>query len=191
VASAVDHCQWTYLIMRCPELFAGHADLADLLGARAETPDELNAELSASFQSLLVEQQIISARRSIRDPDLRFLLALLLNIADRAEILRLVAAYAGSDDPVNAVAGWVVRLALYRGDPRERLARLAVAAAADHRIGVNLRALLPADLTHEDMQALLERALCVVPDADPAIQRTRGALATHPVFRALLPVASN
>jgi hypothetical protein len=112
----------------------------------------------------------------------------LLNVSDRGELLRLVAERTCSADPVAVVAGWLARLAWYRGDPRERLARLAAAASVDHRIGVLVRESLPQGAAPEASASMLAAAL------DPGrsdmanvedLARIRTTLAAQPALRVL------
>jgi hypothetical protein len=58
------------------------------------------------------KRTLTALRRRTTDPELRFFLALLLNVARGSDVLRLVAARYPGPDPRDTVVGWVRRLAL-------------------------------------------------------------------------------
>ena len=58
----------------------------------------------------LLSRAIVRCRRKLHDPGHRYLLALLLNVFDRKELLRLVQREFGGIDPVDQVMRWVAEM---------------------------------------------------------------------------------
>jgi hypothetical protein len=58
----------------------------------------------------LHSRSIVDLRRKLHDPDHRFLLALLLNVFDREELLKLVRREFQCDDPAAKVLAWVAEM---------------------------------------------------------------------------------
>lgn len=89
---------------------------ADLDEARRLS--RLCARLSAPERELLyraahndlLSRTLIDLRRKLHEPQHRFLLALLLNVFDRDELLRLVRRETGCTDPVAQVVEWVAEI---------------------------------------------------------------------------------
>jgi hypothetical protein len=188
IAGQVTDAEWVSLVLRWVDFVASREEFADLLSIRRSTADGIDAALLDGYDYLKAERLLTAARESIHDPELRFLFALLLNVPDRGDLLRLVAERTCSADPVAVVAGWLARLAWYRGDPRERLARLAAAASVDHRIGVLIRESLPQGAAPGASASMLAAAL------DPGrsdmanaedLARIRSTLASQPALRVL------
>jgi hypothetical protein len=73
-----------------------------------------DAEAAALFRAAFEEirrTRFLQARRAVvREPELRFFLAVLLNAPRRREALALVAAFAGDRDPARQIAAWVRQL---------------------------------------------------------------------------------
>jgi hypothetical protein len=73
-----------------------------------------HGDLSDHFESLVAvmerERSIVNARRSVRDPELRFFLALILNVPSRAELLRLVEQRFPNEDPHTLCRRWLAKL---------------------------------------------------------------------------------
>ena len=66
--------------------------------------------LAPSISPLLRHRRIQRLRQEVRDPNLRFFLALLLNVPHRDAILGIVAARYPSDDPRSKVERWLAAL---------------------------------------------------------------------------------
>lgn len=65
--------------------------------------------LIATFEEIVRRDAIVAMRASVEDPDLRFFLALLLNIPDRKRVLEMIAeSYNGS--PIAKVQEWALEL---------------------------------------------------------------------------------
>ncbi len=58
----------------------------------------------------LLSRTIIDCRRKLHEPQHRFLLALLLNVFDRAELLRLVQREVACSDPIAQVCTWIAEI---------------------------------------------------------------------------------
>jgi hypothetical protein len=110
----------------------GRSDLADSFRLLARVQDSIydsDRDLPAylemararhgarvdGFAAVLSERRrrvnLVARRAEVRDPDHRFLLALLLEVPARDQILSLVAAYAPDRDPIATVVAWVTALA--------------------------------------------------------------------------------
>jgi hypothetical protein len=60
-------------------------------------------------------QGVSELRKRVRDPDHRFLLALLLNVPTREEIVRLIGARAPGQPPRETLERWVAELNQHEG----------------------------------------------------------------------------
>jgi hypothetical protein len=78
-------------------------------GAPGVDPDLLDT-MQRTARSQRREHNIIARRRLIKDPDHRFFLALLLNVASRDQLLQLVRDHHPHRDPVDVVCAWVAEL---------------------------------------------------------------------------------
>jgi hypothetical protein len=70
------------------------------LGHRAET-------VLASLEERSRDRLLIDQRRDVRDPDLRFFLALLLNLPNRNAIYHAIGQRCPDDDPEEYVVRWI------------------------------------------------------------------------------------
>lgn len=68
--------------------------------------------IMASLRERLRQAHITARRGQVTDPELRWFLALLLNVPTRADILRLVREAGHATDPEGAILGWIRRLAV-------------------------------------------------------------------------------
>lgn len=95
------------------ELFSA-GDLGLALRALEAAKPQLDAELAAAFEAALHERDrqtcLIRRRASIREPDLRYLLAILLNAPTRTHALSLAAAHTPGRPAPETLVGWLVAL---------------------------------------------------------------------------------
>lgn len=77
-----------------------------LLAARIRHPDLLEA-LEPALVHLRRREKILRLRRATTVPELQYFLALLLNVPDRDEIVRLITARYPTLDPVESICEWV------------------------------------------------------------------------------------
>ena len=75
----------------------------------ALSDDERKLLFQAAHNDLL-SHAVVHLRRKLHDPGHRYLLALLLNVFDRQELLRLVQREFGGVDPVDQVMRWVAEM---------------------------------------------------------------------------------
>lgn len=73
-------------------------------------PDDERELLAQATHNDLLSQTVVDFRRRLHDPGHRFLLALLLNVFDRHELLQLVRREFGAADPVDQVMRWVAEM---------------------------------------------------------------------------------
>jgi hypothetical protein len=83
--------------------------LARLLACAAARHPEARA-FPAVFEEKRRQAYIVARRQLVRSPELRFFLALLLNLPGRAEVLQLVGERVPGRDPVDVVVDWVAGL---------------------------------------------------------------------------------
>ena len=179
IADRLSDGEWVSVALLWAEHVATREEFERLLAVRSMTSERIDQALLDGYESLVTERLLGAARESIRDPELRLLMALLMNVPDRASLLRLVSDFSGRADPVIVVAEWLARLASYRGDPSERLARLAAAAGVDHRLGVIVRQCLPPNISDAEGVALLATAIdpsCSLAPARAGVDQLRSAL---------------
>jgi hypothetical protein len=82
-------------------------DVADgLLAIVARRHAGLAASLRSAVQEVRRQALVIHRRRSVHRAEHRFFLALLLNVGDRAQILRFVEQQYPGADPIERIAGW-------------------------------------------------------------------------------------
>jgi hypothetical protein len=83
--------------------------LARLLACAEARHPEARA-FPAVFEEKRRQSYIVARRKLVRSPELRFFLALLLNLPGRAEVLRLVGERVPGRDPIDVVVDWVAGL---------------------------------------------------------------------------------
>ena len=118
------------------------------------------------------EMEIKAARETVDDPELRFFLALLLNVKDRETLLSLVQARFPEREPIAACAEWLVDLAKTRANAAAFMRELAARAAegAGHSLGWRIAQRIPADNSQESVQAWLqEESGSESPPANPLL----------------------
>jgi len=113
------------------------------------------------------ELEIKAARETIDDPELRFFLALLLNVRDRETLFSLVKARFPEREPTEACAEWLLGLAKSRANAADFMRELAARAAegAGHRLGARIAQRIPADKALETVQTWLHEGR--EPDSAP------------------------
>ncbi|MEO8673878.1 MAG: hypothetical protein ABI411_21420 [Tahibacter sp.] len=100
-----------YLLVSEQTRISAEPDQARVLSAQctALTADERQLLCQAAHHDLL-SRTVIDLRRKLHDPGHRFLLALLLNVFDRQELLRLVQREFRVADPVDQVMRWMAEM---------------------------------------------------------------------------------
>ena len=83
------------------------AVLGEVVGQRHPAVAEV---LEAAVAELRRQALIVQRRKALRSPDHRFLLALLLNVDSRDEIIRLVRDRTPGRDPVDQIVQWVAEM---------------------------------------------------------------------------------
>ncbi len=90
-----------------------NADLAEARrysGLCTALPPAQRELLFQAVHNDLVSRSIVELRRKLHDPEHRFLLAMLLNVFDRGELLRLVGREFRCGDPAGKVLAWVAEM---------------------------------------------------------------------------------
>ena len=115
--------QTTYFILEKAFEFLCHRPLESLLGVSKSTDrfqalldrararqGELADRLLPVFEETWRQNDIVRRRDQIQDANHRFFLALLLNVPDRSNVLRLVKERFPEKDPVELIVGWLKEL---------------------------------------------------------------------------------
>lgn len=123
VLNAEDHEQHLLRVLGNADLFLAYTLIGEqtLIGADLVKAQRLcdlcvalpPAQRELLFQAVhndLVSRNIVELRRKLHDPDHRFLLAMLLNVFDRGELLGLVRREFQCSDPVAKVLAWVAEM---------------------------------------------------------------------------------
>jgi hypothetical protein len=188
VADRLSDAEWVFLLMRQLHRVTSLDEFDRLLCARQSSSTSLDAELRAAYPLAQVCDAVHSARASVADPELRTLLALLLNVSSRGEILSLVERVRPGQDAAEVLAQWLVALSRFRGDPVQRLARLAAASSADFRIGVELKHALSVPVADDELLQALAAVVSGRASAaeNPCAVELASRLAAVPAMRALL-----
>jgi len=79
----------------------------DFIGVVTRKDPRLGTAFGAAFEQDRASEFLTDKRRQVWDADLRYFLALLLNLRSREEILRMAASYRPNVDPVDSILGWV------------------------------------------------------------------------------------
>ena len=90
-----------------------HADLAEterLCERCTALPADQRRLLLQTVHNDVISRSLIDLRRRLHHPEHRFLLALLLNVFDREELLKLVSSEFACADPVAQVVTWVAEM---------------------------------------------------------------------------------
>lgn len=100
-----------YTVVSEQVLVGGDAGEARRLAALCTrlTPGE-RALLHRAAHGDLLSRTLIDLRRKLHEPQHRLLLALLLNVFDRRELLRLVQRETGCADPISQVCTWIAEM---------------------------------------------------------------------------------
>ncbi|MFO0666702.1 MAG: hypothetical protein U0174_22315 [Polyangiaceae bacterium] len=133
--------------------------------------------LEASFAETLRTTQLVLARSRVHDPELRFFLALLMNVPDRPRLLELVEERFPGSDPVDTVLRWLSALSdgttleYELGDDTLKLLGFLIRGATPREAGQQLAKVHQRDFSSEEIEA---------------IEETISELKKVPIFRALL-----
>ncbi len=123
VLNAADHERHLLRVLGDADLFLAYTLIgeqtlisADLVEAQrlcnlcVALPPAQRALLFQAVHNDLVSRSIVELRRKLHDPDHRFLLAMLLNVFDREELLSLVQRAFQCSDPVAKVRAWMAEM---------------------------------------------------------------------------------
>ncbi|MGB0135291.1 hypothetical protein [Dokdonella sp.] len=100
-----------YLLISEQTRISGNPEQARILSSMCTAlPAEQRELLFKATHNDLLSRALVNFRRKLHDPGHRYLLALLLNVFDRQELLRLVKRAYPDVDPVDQVMGWVAEM---------------------------------------------------------------------------------
>jgi hypothetical protein len=98
------------LIAEQTRISADPEQARDLAAMCVALPTDQRKLLAQATHNDLLSRTVIDCRRKLHEPGHRFLLALLLNVFDRQELLRLVQREFRITDPVDQVMTWVAEM---------------------------------------------------------------------------------
>lgn len=159
VLSRLDAPRLFHLSLTFSSRFASDESRQRLIDLVARQHGEELAQCLDQVLSLRrVELEIKAARETVDDAELRFFLALLLNVKDRETLLSLVQARFPEREPIEACAEWLLGLAKSRANAAGFMRELAARAAegAGHRLGSRIAQRIPAEKPLESVQAWLQ-----------------------------------
>ncbi len=109
MVAALDYERGFFTLQNCLDALRQRGEWEETWNVFAEKHGALAAYAAPTLEEILWRDRLVHLRSSIEDADHRFFLALLLNVAQASDILRLVAGrFPG--DPVTTVLGWAEEL---------------------------------------------------------------------------------
>jgi len=118
--------------------------------------EELAYILDETLLRLGWQRQIRAARETVDDPEVRFFLALLLNLRDRSTIFRVVQARFPERNPAKACAEWLLSLSRLRSNAIAFMQEVATRSEGPgYRLGSRIASRIPAGNTLEAVQLWL------------------------------------
>lgn len=113
---------------------------------------ELADTLSLVIHEAWRVDSLRAARRGTRDGDVRFFLALLMNIHQRRPILEILRLRFPGEDPVIKCANLLARLCEQRQEAGRLMAKMAASASmSDYKLGARIAGVLPVGLSSLEM----------------------------------------
>jgi len=193
--------QTTYLALKRAFQFLCHRELEEALGlsrssdrfqslldrARAKH-GELTDLLLPVFEEEWRQDEITRRRATVKHEDHRFFLALLLNVPERATVLRLIAQRFPDKDPVDLAVGWVKELAATKIFGSREPNVLGIGEFDDRHLLV-FKGLL-AGLTEEEIKsrAAAEPSLTAKPELP--IEEVASHIKSLPLFKSIFAAQS-
>ena len=117
--------------------------------------------LLESVEESADQQLLVRIRERIHDPDLRFFVALLMNVPDRSDILKMVSERFPGHDPINCCAGWLARLSVDEQSAERRIKEvmqmIEAAGKGAMQFSRQLRRALPAGVDVASAEALFRQ----------------------------------
>lgn len=109
MVAALDYERGFFTLQNCLGALRERGEWEETWNVFAEKHGALAAYAAPTLEEILWRDRLVNLRSSIEDADHRFFLALLLNVSQASDILRLVAGrFPG--DPVTTVLGWAEEL---------------------------------------------------------------------------------
>ena len=109
MVAGLDYERGFFTLQNCLSALRERGEWEETWNVFAEKHGELAAYAAPTLEEIVWRDRLVNLRSSIEDADHRFFLALLLNVSQAADVLRLVAErFPG--DPVTTVLGWAEEL---------------------------------------------------------------------------------
>lgn len=122
---------------------------------------ELAGYLFEAVERFANQHLLIRLREQVHDAELRFFVALLLNVPDRADLLRMVAERFPERDPVESCADWLSRLSVDEQSTVERMKEVAQMVESSGKGGMafsrQLRRALPRGTSKAEAREIFRR----------------------------------
>lgn len=157
----LDFVSVAYLFMKSPRIWSGERNgCAEIIDAVGHRHGDLATHLKNAADTERRINNLGACRNVITDPDLRFFLALLMNIDDRNTLLALLSRHFDGKEPVGICADLLTRLSISKVDASIQLGGfLRSARLSGFHLGSKLGSALPADFTAEEARDLFESIL--------------------------------
>ncbi|MEE4331130.1 MAG: hypothetical protein V2J10_09690 [Wenzhouxiangella sp.] len=102
--------------------------------------------LDEAIQKELIQARIKEVRGTVECPELRYFLALLLNVPNRATLLGMVRERIQARDPVTACAQWIIELSELRANAQAFMQEVAARSqSSGYRLGSRIANRIPAN----------------------------------------------
>jgi hypothetical protein len=109
MVAGLDYERGFFTLQNCLSALRERGEWEKIWNVFAEKHGALAAYAAPTLEEIIWRDRLVNLRSSIEDADHRFFLALLLNVSQAADVLRLVAErFPG--DPVTTVLGWAEEL---------------------------------------------------------------------------------
>ncbi len=143
---------------------------------------EQAAILGPAFTSLSRDSRLLMLRSQVKDPELRFFLALLLNFSDRNSIFKMVQTRYPGEAPLDKVTGWITRLC-EDPDPAKNPFRISLDEASTLALRCTLEGLSDDAMIRKfeedyDAESVAEQ----LPDLHETVQLFRSLPVLAPLF---------
>ncbi|MGB5136343.1 MAG: hypothetical protein WBN89_14335 [Prochlorococcaceae cyanobacterium] len=156
----LDYPRLAYLLLTNSYPANHEADLQQVLEAARRLHGDLVDALDKSLRVQRKLETLSNCRKNLQDPDLRFLLALLMNATDREAVLRLLQQRHPDADPIHTCAELLARLSTSKTATKQILTQ-ALDEVKIHALllGNMLGVALPDDASLEDAELLYRQFL--------------------------------
>ena len=188
--------QTAYTVLEQAFEFLCHRELAEIVGV-SRSRDRFQALFERArrkhgevvdllppvFEETWREKEISRRRAMIKGEDHRFFMALLLNVPERATVLRLVNEKFPGKDPINLIVGWMRELAATKIFGSHEPNVLGIGEFDDRHLLV-FKGLLEG-FTKEELKARLAAEFPQVAVSNPTVEEVTDHIKALPLFKSI------